>query len=52
MKHHLYQIYYGGFKIILKGMFFCKDCQQIRNATDWIHNTPISHNTKKLSGNP
>ncbi len=26
MKHHEYQIYYGGFKIKLKGIYFCKQC--------------------------
>ncbi len=26
MKHHEYQIYYGGFKIKLKGYLYCKDC--------------------------
>ncbi len=29
MKHHEYQIYYGGFKIKLQGKFWCKDCHQL-----------------------
>ncbi len=26
MKHHLYQIYYGGFKIKIKNFYYCKIC--------------------------
>ncbi len=27
--HHEYQIYYGGFKIKLKKMYFCEDCNMV-----------------------
>ncbi len=27
MKHHEYQIYYGGFKIKLKNIKYCPDCK-------------------------
>ncbi len=35
MKHHEYQIYYGGFKIKLKNLFWCKQCKIIylKNST-------------------
>ncbi len=29
MKHHLYQIYYGGFKEKLTGKYYCKTCNGI-----------------------
>ncbi len=29
MKHHEYQIYYGGFKKKLNKMYFCEDCNKI-----------------------
>ncbi len=29
MKHHEYQIYYGGWKIKLKGLWYCKDCHSV-----------------------
>jgi len=29
MKHHLYQIYYGGFKIKLSKVYYCKQCKTI-----------------------
>ncbi len=29
MKHHEYQVYYGGFKKKLKNKFYCKDCNAI-----------------------
>ncbi len=28
MKHHLYQIYYGGWKIKLKDQFYCSECDK------------------------
>ncbi len=31
MKHHLYQIYYGGFKIKLKNNFYCLTCNKLYN---------------------
>ncbi len=27
-KHHLYQIYYGGWKVKLKEQYYCKVCDQ------------------------
>ncbi len=32
MKHHEYQIYYGGFKIKLKKMVYCIDCDLVRST--------------------
>ncbi len=29
MKHHLYQIYYGGFKHKLKNWKYCKECNLV-----------------------
>jgi len=29
MKHHLYQIYYGGMKQKLLGQYLCKTCNKI-----------------------
>ncbi len=29
MKHHEYQIYYGGFKRKVKGLYYCKDCHAV-----------------------
>ncbi len=57
LKHHEYQIYYGGFKIKLKRMYFCEDCNdvmthiihQIRLQHD--HNLKKSVNHKKQTGN-
>ncbi len=31
MKHHLYQIYYGGIKELLKYHYYCKTCNEITN---------------------
>ncbi len=28
-KHHLYQIYYGGFKHKLLGQYYCRNCKKI-----------------------
>ncbi len=33
-KHHEYQIYYGGFKILIKDTKYCKDCNYIYNSKD------------------
>ncbi len=41
MKHHKYQIYYGGFKIKLKDIYYCKDCKLI-----------VSRSHKKPTGLP
>ena len=32
MKHHLYQIYYGGFKHKLKYRYYCIQCDRIITA--------------------
>ncbi len=29
MKHHEYQIYYGGFKVAIDTLAYCKDCNAI-----------------------
>ncbi len=29
MKHHLYQIYYGGFKVKLVNTYYCKACDSL-----------------------
>ncbi len=29
MKHHLYQIYYGGWKIKINNQFYCEECHKI-----------------------
>ncbi len=29
MKHHEYQIYYGGIKQKIEGLYWCKDCLEI-----------------------
>ncbi len=29
MKHHEYQIYFGGFKILLKNTYYCKECNKL-----------------------
>ncbi len=34
MKHHEYQIYYGGFKIKLPNIRYCKTCHQIIYTKD------------------
>ncbi len=38
MKHHEYQIYYGGFKILLPYLYYCKDCKSIINLNGNIDN--------------
>ncbi len=36
MKHHEYQIYYGGFKIKLKNKFYCLTCGIVKqNHKPW-----------------
>ncbi len=34
MKHHLYQLYFGGFKTKLKNYFFCVTCNDIIRTKD------------------
>jgi len=37
MKHHLYQLYYGGFKYKIKNTYYCQTCDLIVNQ---YHKTP------------
>ncbi len=34
MKHHLYQIYYGGWKVKLIDAYYCRDCDKIYETSD------------------
>ncbi len=43
MKHHLYQIYYGGFKTKLKDYFYCKDCDSILDNADTFNHKYIKN---------
>ncbi len=45
MKHHEYQIYYGGFKIKLKGIYFCKQCGTLisKNHTTKLKRQCVNH---------
>jgi len=55
MKHHLYQIYYGGFKIKLTDMYYCKICDlpvDLNHKKINISLKKLHYTTKKQSGNP
>jgi len=58
MKHHLYQIYIGGFKEKFYSTFYCKDCGYIITRMDNKDLKVINHKhhhkimTEKQSGNP
>jgi len=32
MKHHLYQIYYGGFKTLLPNAYYCSICNMLMDS--------------------
>jgi len=38
MKHHLYQLYYGGFKTKLDNAYYCKCGVLIQNLTRHLEN--------------
>ncbi len=65
MKHHLYQIYYGGWKIKLTKQYYCKDCDlfidenpvkisynETRQKLLDDYNYKHHHTTENQSGNP
>ncbi len=54
MKHHLFQIYYGGFKTKLKGAQFCKHCNAVVLDDDefnWVYTKEHKETTTKKSLN-
>jgi len=44
MKHHLYQIYYGGFKHKLENSFWCDECHSIISRYNKL--PPYTHRDK------
>ncbi len=44
MKHHEYQIYYGGFKKILKGVKICEQCKLIILKSNRKYMLSSTHN--------
>ncbi len=45
MKHHEYQIYYGGFKIRLRKVAYCYDCNTIIDIDKTTKNCAESQET-------
>ncbi len=44
MKHHEYQIYYGGFKIKLVDLIYCKECKSIMHPSQ--HKTTTKYHVR------
>ncbi len=39
-RHHEYQIYYGGFKVKIPNLYYCKECDEITtqmSEKQWKH---------------
>ncbi len=52
-KHHEYQIYYGGFKIKLVDLIYCKECKSIMHPSQ--HKTTTKYHVrshKNQTGGP
>ncbi len=53
MKHHEYQIYYGGFKIKLKNWKYCETCDTIAQKNSFSpYHSNIVRSHKKQTGKP
>ncbi len=42
MKHHLYTIWYGGAKVKLKGIKYCKKCKYCVDVKDHNYDFPTN----------